>query len=86
MSAILKKLDEIGASADCSCGEGCCGPSETDARSLVRSSSKTAPWITESVPTPAGDVPVAADKFKPPPDVKITEVCGRPGAIQSPVR
>ena len=61
MSAILKKLDEIGASADCSCGEGCCGPSETDSRSLARPSSGSAPWITGSVPTPAGDVPVAAD-------------------------
>jgi len=61
MSAILKKLDEIGASADCSCGEGCCGPAETDSRSLARPSSGSAPWITGSVPTPAGDVPAAAD-------------------------
>jgi len=32
------------------------------------------------------DVPIAADKFKAPPDVKITEVSGRPAAIQSPLR
>jgi hypothetical protein len=32
------------------------------------------------------DVPIAADRFKAPPDIKITEASGRPAAIQSPVR
>jgi hypothetical protein len=63
MSAMLKKLDEIGASADCSCGEDCCGPSRTDSSSLVQPSAIAAPWITGRIETAGGAVPVVAERL-----------------------
>jgi hypothetical protein len=63
MSAVLKRLDEIGASADCSCGEGCCGPARTDSSSLVAPSSLAAPWIMGRIETAGGAVPVVADRL-----------------------
>jgi CO dehydrogenase/acetyl-CoA synthase delta subunit len=61
MSAFRKKLDEIGASADCSCGEDCCGPAREDASSLVEPTSVSAAWITGRTETAGGTVPVVAD-------------------------
>jgi hypothetical protein len=63
VSAILKKIDEIGASADCSCGESCCGASRVDSASLVQASSVSAPWITGRTDMAGGPIPVVADRL-----------------------
>ena len=63
MSALLKKIDEIGAGADCSCGESCCGASSTDSRLLIQTASLVAPWITGRTETAGGSIPVVADRL-----------------------
>jgi len=63
MSALLKKIDEIGAGADCSCGESCCGASPTDSRSLIQAATLVAPWITGRIETAGGPIPVVADRL-----------------------
>jgi hypothetical protein len=63
MSAVLKKIEEIGRTADCTCGESCCGPSRLEASSFVAPSAKKAGWIVGRVESAGGPIPQVADRL-----------------------